>query len=286
MAKPMLSLDTLNLRQSPAREARFITPLPSPSDLSAFSTDGGTPTPGGKRTHDFFDSPVQVQPPAKIDLLSPLPSAIQSSPPRLRKTVPSSLGLGDSPVRRSVSLKVSGHGLPLDPPSRMPSLLPSIDRSASRSVTLASAGEDWDDLEPGHALNDYTIVKRLGTGAFSKVVLARQQGQATAVAVKVIDRQTIERNDRMRISVSREVEVLKHIRHPSLIHLVTAFDLPRYTCLVLEYAEGGELFDLVTKEHASFTEAFARRIFGELADVLGWMHSIGLVHRDIKLESG
>ena len=28
-----------------------------------------------------------------------------------------------------------------------------------------------------------------------------------------------------------------------------------------------------------------RRIFGELADVLGWMHSIGLVHRDIKLES-
>lgn len=54
---------------------------------------------------------------------------------------------------------------------------------------------------------------------------------------------------------------------------------------MLEYAAGGELFDFIASHHEETSEALVRRIFGELADVLGWMHSIGLVHRDIKLES-
>ena len=54
---------------------------------------------------------------------------------------------------------------------------------------------------------------------------------------------------------------------------------------MLEHVAGGELFETVSAHFHAFTAPFVRRIFGELADVLGWMHSIGLVHRDIKLES-
>ena len=54
---------------------------------------------------------------------------------------------------------------------------------------------------------------------------------------------------------------------------------------MLEYSPGGELFDFLARHHEQTSEALVRRIFGELADALGWMHSIGLVHRDIKLES-
>lgn len=56
--------------------------------------------------------------------------------------------------------------------------------------------------------------------------------------------------------------------------------------LVLECADGGELFDLLTSRHDTIDENLARRIFGELCGVVGWMHQAGVVHRDIKLESG
>lgn len=78
---------------------------------------------------------------------------------------------------------------------------------------------------------------------------------------------------------------LQHIHHPSLVALSASFSTPVYTVLVLEYALGGELFDFIADWHSSITEGLARRMFGELCGAVGWMHEIGLVHRDIKLES-
>lgn len=162
------------------------------------------------------------------------------------------------------------------------------------------------DTRVGSLLNgEYVVQRKLGDGAFSEVVLAerkrpllerppspprslkrsRRDTLNNLVAIKVIDNNTCARNDRMRISVLREIEVLKHIHHPSLVHLLDSFGSKRHTCLVLEYSAGGELFTIMAKHHRQFTEAFVKRVFGELADVIGWIHGIGLVHRDIKLES-
>ena len=70
----------------------------------------------------------------------------------------------------------------------------------------------------------------------------------------------------------------------SYIH---AFSTPAYHILVLEHVSGGELFDLVSNQdvHAMVDEPLLRRIFGELCRAVSWMHAVGLVHRDIKLES-
>lgn len=56
---------------------------------------------------------------------------------------------------------------------------------------------------------------------------------------------------------------------------------------MLEHVGGGELFDLVNSDmqFAQVTEAAVRRMWGELCRAVGWMHGVGLVHRDIKLES-
>lgn len=47
------------------------------------------------------------------------------------------------------------------------------------------------------------------------------------------------------------------------------------------------MFDLIdsTERHARLDERLVRRMFGELTKAVGWMHGVGLVHRDIKLES-
>jgi serine/threonine protein kinase len=53
----------------------------------------------------------------------------------------------------------------------------------------------------------------------------------------------------------------------------------------LDFCQGGELFDFLQEWSQQVTEGLARRIFSELCDAVGWMHRVGLVHRDIKLEN-
>ena len=81
--------------------------------------------------------------------------------------------------------------------------------------------------------------------------------------------------------------MLQHISHPSIVAYLHSFTTPAHHCLVLEYVGGGELFDLINSDesYASVTEPLLRRMWGELAKAVGWMHGVALVHRDIKLES-
>ncbi|GAA5980901.1 hypothetical protein JCM11641_005478 [Rhodosporidiobolus odoratus] len=146
----------------------------------------------------------------------------------------------------------------------------------------------------GEQIGTFSVERLLGKGAFSRVALARASTDKVreaagegerAVALKLVARSMYEGNERMRISLVREVEVLKTISHPSLVSLSSTFTTPLYTVLVLDFCPGGELFDFLTTWHSEITEGLARRMFGELADAVGWMHEMGLVHRDIKLEN-
>ncbi|KAL5636252.1 hypothetical protein ACGC1H_004909 [Rhizoctonia solani] len=107
------------------------------------------------------------------------------------------------------------------------------------------------------------------------------------VAVKMMDRALCDVNDRTRISFVREVEVLRHISHPSIVAYLHSFTTRTHHCLVVEHIAGGELFDLINKEENQnkMSESLLRRLWGELCRAVGWMHSVALVHRDIKLEN-
>ncbi|KAJ7184470.1 kinase-like protein [Mycena filopes] len=93
--------------------------------------------------------------------------------------------------------------------------------------------------------------------------------------------------DRTRVSFVREVEVLRHISHPNITTLLTHLTTPSYHVLVLPYLPGGDLLGLVNSDeaHNSLTEHLLRRMWCELCKAVGWMHGVGLVHRDVKLEN-
>jgi serine/threonine protein kinase len=54
--------------------------------------------------------------------------------------------------------------------------------------------------------------------------------------------------------------------------------------LVMELIEGGDLFDRVSAKKR-FGEDEASLIMAEILDVLGYLHSLGVVHRDVKPEN-
>ena len=54
--------------------------------------------------------------------------------------------------------------------------------------------------------------------------------------------------------------------------------------IVLELAQGGELFDFVANS-GRFEDKVARTYFMQLMDALGYMHLAGVTHRDLKPEN-
>jgi hypothetical protein len=157
--------------------------------------------------------------------------------------------------------------------------------------SFASLGRQW------------RLSKKLGEGAFSVVWRGESilSDSARCVAIKLTSKSTTRQNARTRIAFLRECSVLRHISHPNVVSFVEAFSTIGYCVLVIEELRGGELWELVgdlgNRKRMTLRdpsemegvdgvgEGFVRRIIGELCRAVGWLHRVGIVHRDIKLES-
>ena len=143
-------------------------------------------------------------------------------------------------------------------------------------------------------------LRQLGKGTFSTVMLATSEGidrlttldekqvsPKSLVAVKICDQGPAGGADekKIEISIKRELEIMKSIHHPSLVHLKAIQMCERQTFLVLGYCPGGDLFELASQKLELLTPSLIRRIFSELIAAVRYLHSQYIVHRDIKLES-
>ncbi|KAH3667810.1 hypothetical protein WICMUC_005210 [Wickerhamomyces mucosus] len=134
--------------------------------------------------------------------------------------------------------------------------------------------------------------KIIGKGTFSTVVLGEITDPVSSpknlrqVAIKVV---LLPSNREIRTgvesSLKRELEILKIIRHPSIINLL-ALNCTREKYLIYTpYHEGGDLFELASKQTLNLTPILIRRIFAEIAIGISYLHFNNIVHRDIKLEN-
>ncbi|KAK0337563.1 hypothetical protein LTR02_012063 [Friedmanniomyces endolithicus] len=144
-------------------------------------------------------------------------------------------------------------------------------------------------------------LRQLGQGTFSKVMLATRERvpahitpeiEATMnphklVAVKIVEHGPAGGADEERIetSLKREVQMLKSISHPSLIHLKACEYQPTRALLVLTYCPGGDLFELASQKRELLTPHMVQRMFAELVSAVRYLHAHWIVHRDIKLEN-
>jgi serine/threonine protein kinase len=83
----------------------------------------------------------------------------------------------------------------------------------------------------------------------------------------------------------REIEVLKMCQHPNIIGLVDLFENQDYYFIVLEYMAGSDLFDYLSSRDFDLGETRVREIAYQLALGIKYLHSYGIVHRDLKLEN-
>jgi len=155
-------------------------------------------------------------------------------------------------------------------------------------VTTSTAGEDKPKSPCQVSMEDFDLLKVLGTGAYGKVFLARKKTGANAgqlFAMKVLKKQTIVQKRKTTEHTKTERQVLATIRQsPFLVTMHYAFQTPSKLHLVLDYINGGELFTHLYQRE-KFTENEVRIYIGEIVLALEHLHKNGIIYRDIKLEN-
>ncbi|KAJ8511115.1 hypothetical protein OPV22_001549 [Ensete ventricosum] len=132
-------------------------------------------------------------------------------------------------------------------------------------------------------LGKYKLGRALGEGNFGKVRYARHVDSGLAFAVKILDRKRIQ-SLKIDDQIKREIGTLKLLNHPNVVrlHEVSASKTKIY--MVLEYVNGGELFDKIASK-GKLSESVGRKLFQQLIDGVSHCHDKGVYHRDLKPEN-
>lgn len=134
----------------------------------------------------------------------------------------------------------------------------------------------------------YDIIKskRLGKGSYGSVYLCKHKKTGDSFAVKIINVTRINSHSLRKLHL--EIAIMKSLDHPNIIKLRGVFFGRRTVSLVMDLCQGGELFDQLTGNQANkkgFPEAYAARLIRFMLSSIGYLHSQGIMHRDIKLEN-
>ncbi|XP_003487799.1 RAC serine/threonine-protein kinase [Bombus impatiens] len=132
-------------------------------------------------------------------------------------------------------------------------------------------------------LENFEFLKVLGKGTFGKVILCREKATGHLYAIKILRKEVIIRKDEVAHTLT-ENRVLRTTNHPFLISLKYSFQTADRLCFVMEYVNGGELFFHLRRSRV-FGEDRTRFYGAEIISALGYLHSQGIIYRDLKLEN-
>lgn len=139
------------------------------------------------------------------------------------------------------------------------------------------------EVQNQHITQDYSIKKKLGQGNFALVRLCERKSDGHQFAVKIIHKKRLQKPKQQQ-ALDREVDILRKVDHDFCVSLEAIYETSNHLYLVLEYCQGGELFDMICK-HNHFTEKQAQAVVRQVTQALMYLHEQGIVHRDIKPEN-
>src|SRR5262245_64269031 len=128
--------------------------------------------------------------------------------------------------------------------------------------------------------NRYEIQRGIARGGMAEVYLARDQLLDRPVAVKVLfaeyarDPSFVER-------FRREARSAANLNHPNIVAIYDWGQQLGTYFIVMEYIEGRSLSDIIRTE-GPLHPTRAAEIAADVAAALGFAHSNGVMHRDVK----
>lgn len=150
--------------------------------------------------------------------------------------------------------------------------------SSGRGKSASSSRPPGDEMYVGK----YKLLKTIGKGNFAKVKLAKHMPTGQEVAIKIIDKTQLNPGSLQKLF--REVRIMKYLDHPNIVKLFEVIETEKTLYLVMEYANGGEVFDYLVA-HGRMKEKEARVKFRQIVSAVQYCHQKHVIHRDLKAEN-
>ncbi|KAL5488572.1 hypothetical protein EMCRGX_G017534 [Ephydatia muelleri] len=129
----------------------------------------------------------------------------------------------------------------------------------------------------------FELKEELGKGAFSIVKKAVLKSTKAVYAAKIINTKKLSARDQQKLE--REVRICRSLHHVNIVRLHYVFTENHVFYMLFDLITGGELFDdIVAREF--YSEKDASHCIQQIFEGVQHCHSMGIIHRDIKVWAG
>lgn len=137
-------------------------------------------------------------------------------------------------------------------------------------------------VEQGGIHSAYEIkTEIMGQGAFATVKKCIERTTGHAYAVKIINRRKALNTLGGLLGVDRELEILRQLDHPHIVHLKDFYEDGDNYYIVMELVPGGDLMDFVAA-NGLIGEDATQVVTKQILEGIAYVHAKGISHRDLK----
>lgn len=157
--------------------------------------------------------------------------------------------------------------------------------SRPNSVSLVSQCEE--DQISGEYCKHYTTLKQIGKGAYGYVKMAYRNSDRLLVISKFILKDKLCPNFMIKTDEKKEIPIeiylLLHVEHPNIVSVLDVFENEKFFQLIMEkHGSGMDLFEFIDRRPL-IDEKLGCYIFRQIARAVNYLHSLNILHRDIKV---
>ncbi|XP_049913417.1 serine/threonine-protein kinase PAK 6-like isoform X2 [Epinephelus moara] len=254
--------------------------------------------PAANHLPDLLSSSRETprRPYSSYDLKVPSPSSPLLLPPPNSTSSPIITGRSHRPLRPSSSFSI-GHSprtptpltQPRPSPTGSPAHLPSRSSPSSTQQTVPNGGgkvthEQFKAalqmvVDPGDPRMTLENFVKIGEGSTGVVCIAREKHSGRQVAVKMMDL----RKQQRRELLFNEVVIMRDYRHQNVVEMHRSALVEEELWVIMEYLQGGALTHIVSETRLN--EEQTATVCEGVLQALSYLHSQGVIHRDIKSDS-
>ena len=134
-------------------------------------------------------------------------------------------------------------------------------------------------------MENYEFLGNIGQGMSGKVYKARHKKENRFYAIKKLNFNEI--NEKERIAIQDEVNLLKQLKHPNIVtYKDSFFDSDNCLNIVMVFCEMGDMYTKIHKQKGEyFPEEQILLWIAQLCLALSYVHDKQILHRDIKTQN-